>query len=283
MKRRLQLLGRTVVVAVIAMAFWTTLSLPAAAGGYAWMDWDKRYNAVGGISVGSERDVWFRTNEAARRALTGETPYFVYLDDDSYRWTDRWNGPGRDGIRVGRIQVTETSWGSNIVNARAEFEVPQLASGTYTAYFCDAECRHVMGDLYPNSFVVVQSPLEARLRARMDRMRQDLRSTSRELRRQMGDTTRQAVARDHDIRIDVAQDLNSRSNDLDRRIDRALGVAKDRDALRDAAAWFAAGFAAAVALAFIRRRRRGLAGPSLEDELAELANERDRMPVGPRG
>jgi hypothetical protein len=277
------MLARTAVVAVTTLCLCTTLVSPAAAGGYAWMDWDKRYNPVGGVSVGHENDVWFRTTEAAERALTGETQYFVYLDDDPYRWTDRWHGPGRDAVRVGTVRVTQTNWGSNIVSASAELEVPRIASGDYTAYFCDWGCRHLMGDLYPNSFVVVQSPLEARLRARMDRMRQDLRSTSRELRRQMGDTTRQAVARDHDIRIDVAQDLNSRSNDLDRRIDRALGVAKDRDALRDAAAWFAAGFAAAVALAFIRRRRRGLAGPSLEDELAELANERDRMPVGPRG
>jgi hypothetical protein len=180
--------------------------------------------------------------------------------------------------------VTENSWGSNIVTARAEFEVPQLASGTYTAYFCDAGCRHVMGDLYPNSFVVVQSPLESRLRGRMDQMRRGLRSTARELLREMADTTRQGVARDRDIRIDLAQDLNSRSNDLDRRIDRALGLARDRNALRDSAAWFAAGFAAAVALAYIiQRRRRGSAGPSLEDELAELAADRARMPVGSRG
>jgi hypothetical protein len=283
-ERRLEMLARTAVVAVIAVVFCTMFALPAAAGGYAWVDWDKRYNAVGGISVGSEKNVLFRTNEAARRALTGETPYFVYLDDDTYRWIDRWHGPGRDGIRVGRIQVSENSWGSNIVTARAEFEVPQLASDTYTAYFCDAGCRHVMGDLYPNSFVVVQSPLEGRLRARMARMQQGMRSTARELRRQMGDTTRQAEARERDIRIDLAQDLNSRTNDLDRRIDRTLGIARDRNALRDSAAWFAAGFAAAVALAFIiQRRRRGPAGPSLEDELAELTADHARMPVGSRG
>ena len=60
------------------------------------------------------------------------------------------------------------------MNARAEFEVPRLASGTYTAYFCDFGCRHVMGDLYPTPFVVVQSAVEGRLRASMDRMRQDL-------------------------------------------------------------------------------------------------------------
>jgi hypothetical protein len=275
------MLARTVVVAVTTLCLCTTVASPAAAGGYAWMEWDKRYNPVGGVSVGRENDVVFRTNEAAQRALTGRTRYFAYLDDDPYRWTDRWHGPGRDGVRVGTIHVTESSMGTNVVNARAEFEVPRLESGTYTAYFCDYGCRHVMGDLYPNSFVVVQAPLEARLRARMDRMRRDLRSTARELRRQMGDTTRQAVVRDHDIRIDLAQDLDARSNDLDRRIDRAPDVAKDRNALRDAAAWFAAGFAAAVAVAFIiRRRRHGLAAASLEDELAELTGERVREPLG---
>jgi hypothetical protein len=277
------MLAQTAVVAVATLCLCTLLSSPAAAGGYDWMEWDKRYNPVGGVSRGHE-DVLFRTTEAAERAIRGETDFFVYLDDDPYRWTDRWHGPGRDAVRVGTIRVAENNWGSNIVTASTEFEIPRIASGAYTAYFCDSGCRHVMGTLYPVPFEVVQSPLEARLRARMDRMGQDLRSTARELRRQMGDTTRQAVARDHDIRIDVAQDLNSRSNDLDRRIDRALGVAKDRNALRDAAAWFAAGFAAAVALAFvIRRRGRVLAAPSLEDELAELASERHRMPLARQG
>jgi hypothetical protein len=140
-----------------------------------------------------------------------------------------------------------------------------------------------MGDLYPNSFVVVQSPVEARLRARMDRMRRDLRSTARELRREMGDTTRWAVARYHDLRSDLAEELNSRTADLDRRIDRAIGIARDRNSLRDAAAWFAAGFAGAIGLAFIiRRRRRPLAAPSLDDELAELTEEPERVPLGSR-
>jgi hypothetical protein len=61
------------------------------------MDWGRRYNAVGGISVGRESDMWFRTKEAAQRAVTGETQYFVYLDDDAYRWTDGWHGPGPMG------------------------------------------------------------------------------------------------------------------------------------------------------------------------------------------
>jgi hypothetical protein len=268
----------------LAMALSVPLtSSPAAAGGYAQMDWDKQYNAVGGISVGRESNLWFRTEEAAQRALTGETRYFVYLDDGSYRWTDRWHGPTRDGIRVGTIQVTESGWGPNVVKARAEFEVPQIASGTYTAYFCDFGCRHVMGDLYPAPFVVVQSALEGRLRSRMDRMRQDLQSTARELRRQMGDTTRRGVASDHDIRIDLAQDLDSRADDLGRRIDRAIGIARDRNALRDSAAWFAAGFTAALALAFVVwRRKQARARLTLDDELAELTGDRERVPLGPR-
>jgi hypothetical protein len=270
----------------VAMAMALSLAFtfsPAAAGGYAWMDWDERYNVVGEISVGRASDVLFRTEEAARRALVGETRYFVYLDDDSYRWTDRWHGPGRDGVRVGTIEVTESRWGSNVVKARTELEVPQIASGTYTAYFCDFGCRHVMGDLYPNSFEVVQSPVEARLRASMDRMRQDLRSTARQLRRQIGDTERQSVARDHDIRNDLAQDLDSRAGDLDRRIDRAIGIARDRNALRDAGAWFAAGFAAAITLAFfIRKRKRAPAAPSLDDELVELTGDRARVQLGAR-
>ena len=269
----------------VALAIALSLSLassPAAAGGYAQMGWDKHYNAVGAISVGRESHVWLRTAEAAQRALTGETPHFTYLDDDPYQSTGRWHGPGRDGIRVGTIQVTESRWGSNVVKARAEFEVPPIASGTYTAYFCDSGCRHVLGDLYPTPFVVVQSEVEGRLRARMDRMRQDLRSKARELRREMEDATRRAVAGDHDIRSDLAQDLDSRAGDLDRRIDLAIGIARDRNALRDSAAWFAAGFIAALALAFIVWRRKQAQGRlKLDDELAELTG-RERVPLGPR-
>jgi hypothetical protein len=270
----------------VALTIAVSLSLtssPAAAGGYAQMGWDKHYNAVGAISVGRESHVWLRTAEAAQRALTGETPYFMYLDDDPYRSTGSWHGPGRDGIRVGTIQVTESRWGSNVVKARAEFEVPQVASGTYTAYSCDSGCHHVMGDLYPTSFVVVQSAVEGRLRARMDRMRQDLRSTARELRRQMGDATRRAVASDHDIRSDLAEDLDRTASDLDRRIDLAIGIARDRNALRDSAAWFAAGFTAALALAFVFWRRKQARGRlTLDDELAGLTGDRDRVPLGSR-
>jgi hypothetical protein len=271
----------------LAMALSLPLtSSPAAAGGYSWMDWERRYQVVGGISVGRESDMWFRTEEAAQRAVTGETPYFVYLDDDPYRWTDRWHGPGRDAVRVGTVRVTENNWGGNIVNARVEFEVPHLASGTYTAYFCDSRCRHVMGDVYPASFVIVQSVLEGRLRARMEGMRQYVRSTAREVRRRMGDTTRQSVDRDHDIRIDLAQNLDSRADVLGRRIDRAIGIARDRNALRDSAAWFAAGFTAALALAFVVwRRKQARARLTLDDELAELAEltgDRERVSLWSR-
>src|ERR671919_752595 len=99
------MLTRTAVVAVTTLCLCTTVSSPAAAGGYSGMDWEKRYNAVGEISVGRESDMWFRTEEATHRSVTGETQYYVYLDDDPYRWTDRWHGPGGDGIRVGTIQV----------------------------------------------------------------------------------------------------------------------------------------------------------------------------------
>jgi hypothetical protein len=247
------------------------------------MDWEKRYQVVGNASIGSSKDVWFKSEVAAERALTGEIAYFVYLDDEPYEWTGGWHGPGRDAVRVGTVEVTENGWGGNIVNVRTEFEVPRLRSGTYTAYFCDWGCRHIMTDMYPVPFEVVQSPVEARLRARMDRMRHDLRSTARGLHRQMGDTTRQAVERDHDIRIDLAQDLDSRAGDLDRRIDKALGIARDRNALRDSATWFAAGFTAALALAFVVwRRKQARAGLTLDDELAELTGDRDRVPLGSR-
>jgi hypothetical protein len=275
--------ARTVVVSVATLCLCTTLSSPAGAGGYSWMDWEERYQVVGNASIGSSKDVWFKSEVAADRALTGEIAYFVYLDDEPYEWTGGWHGPGRDAVRVGTVEVTENGWGGNIVNVRTEFEVPRLRSGTYTAYFCDWGCRHIMTDMYPVPFEVVQSPVEARLRARMDRMRQGLQSTARELRRQMGDTTRQSVARDHDIRIDLAQDLNSRTGALDRRIDLVIGIARDRNSLREAAAWFAAGFAAAIAIAFfIRRRKRAPAEPSLDDELTELTGDRDRVPLGSR-
>jgi hypothetical protein len=275
--------ARIVVVSVTTLCLCTTLSSPAGAGGYSSMEWEERYQVVGEVSAGRERDMWFRTEEAAQRAVTGETQYFVYLDEDPYRWTGRWHGPGPEAVRVGTVRVTENNWGGNIANASTEFEVPQIASGTYTAYFCDSGCRHVMGDLYPTPFVVVQSAVEQRLRARMDRMRQELRSTARELRREMGDATRWGVARYRDIRSDLAQDLNSRAGELDRRIDRAIGIARDRNSLRDAAAWFAAGFAAGIAIAFfIRRRKRAPAEPSIDDELAELTGDRDRVPLGSR-
>ncbi|MGH2817145.1 MAG: hypothetical protein ACRDJS_01645 [Actinomycetota bacterium] len=266
-----------VLTAALSISF---TSSPAAAGGYSWMDWEERYHA-GHISIGASKDVWFKTSEAAEQALTGAVPYFVYLDDEPYRWTDRWHGPGRDAVRVGKVEVTENGWGGNIVNVRTEFEVPRLPSGTYTAYFCDWGCRHVMTDLYPVPFKVVQSPVDARMQVRMDALRHDLEASARKLRRFVNDVDRKAVDQNHDMRIDLAQDLNSTSNDLDRRIDRALDVAKDRNALQDSAAWFAAGFAAAVALAFvIRRHGRGFAAPSLEDELTELTGERVRVPLG---
>ena len=273
---------RICVALAIALSLPLTSS-PAAAGGYSWMDWERRYQVVGHASIGSSKDVWFKSEAAADQALRGQIAYFVYLDDEPYMWTDRWHGPGSDAVRVGAVEVTENGWGGNIVNVRTEFEVPHLRSGTYTAYFCDWGCRHVMTDMFPVPFEVVQSPVEARLRARMDGMRQDLKSTARELRRQMGDTTRQSVARDHDIRIDVTQDLNSSANDLGRRIDRAIGIARDRNALRDSAAWFAAGFTAALALAFVVwRRKQARARLTLDDELAGLIGDRERVPLGPR-
>ena len=89
---------RICVALAIALSLPLTSS-PAAAGGYSWMDWEKRYQVVGHASIGSSKDVWFKSEIAADRALTGEVAYFVYLDDEPYEWTDRWRGPGRDAVR----------------------------------------------------------------------------------------------------------------------------------------------------------------------------------------
>jgi hypothetical protein len=167
------MLRRTVLALIVSIAVAGLAAGPADAGGLTWLDFDSRYEVVGEVAVSDGTDVWFPTADDAQAALAAG--YYVYLAP-GYRYRDDWQPPGKDAVLAGRITLSRLKWAGNILRARSEFIVPDLPTGKYSAYACDLGCREPLSDVQPTPVRIFQSEMEGRLVARLDRVRDRMRS-----------------------------------------------------------------------------------------------------------
>ncbi len=143
----------------------------AGAGGGADVDWDpaggpQSIYRVPGSDAGATATVhqW-------DTGWIGDGPWFVYLlewragSDASY--------PPPDAMLLGRASVARSARVNEAI-VTFSFVVPHVPSGEYAVTVCDWGCRTQFGDFFGEWFRIVESPLEARLLQRMDRIQRPL-------------------------------------------------------------------------------------------------------------
>jgi hypothetical protein len=163
----------TALALIVSIAVAGSVAVPVEAGGLTWLDFDSRFEVVGQVAVSDRTDVWFPTANDAEAALADS--YYVYLAP-GYRYREHWRPPGKDAVLAGRITLSRLKWAGNILRARSEFVVPDLASGKYSAYACDLGCRAPLSDVRPTPLRIFQSEMEARVVGRLERVRDRMRS-----------------------------------------------------------------------------------------------------------
>jgi hypothetical protein len=96
-------------------------------------------------------------------------PYDVFMVRGESAWRREKLAPG--AIRVGTLQIgSEKEHYSHSRPARVSFRVPSVPPGVYWVEVCNANCRLGFGDLEGGSLTIVASPLEAQLRAQIERL-----------------------------------------------------------------------------------------------------------------
>jgi hypothetical protein len=151
--------------------------------------------------------------------------------------------------------------------------VPDLASGKYSAYACTLGCRAQLSDVQPTPVRIFQSEMEARLIARLDRVRDRIRSEifrlDERFQNRLTDARvsflRQAGARDRWTEEKLRKEIGV----LNARVDRL--VAAQQPTWSDYSLRLALALFVLVALAFFWTRRRAKPTPlqSIEGDVAE--------------
>ena len=162
---------------LLSVVVGTMLLAPSAASGGGWWsspDFSSRYLVSGETAV-AEAAVLFATAEAAENA--GQFHAYLIPDLD-WRIVDRamgtyppgrwWQQPDR-AVMVGGVDFLKRD--SNLVKARASFEVPDLPPGKYAFMLCDLGCTRPMADIVPVQMTLVDSPQALVLSRRLDRVR----------------------------------------------------------------------------------------------------------------
>ena len=165
---------------LLSVVVGTMLLAPSAASGGGWWsspDFSSRYLVSGETAVASTTTS--PTPPAARlprctRCQSVATPssamYWRIVDRamGTYppgRW---WQQPDR-AVMVGGVDFLKRD--SNLVKARASFEVPDLPPGKYAFMLCDLDCTKPMADIVPVQMTLVDSPQALVLSRRLDRVR----------------------------------------------------------------------------------------------------------------
>ncbi|HEX2050219.1 MAG TPA: hypothetical protein VHJ34_06240 [Actinomycetota bacterium] len=193
-----------------------------------------------------------------------EEPFYAYLRPVGSTWVDLRDRPSvhDDAVRVGEVELGRVRPFRNgyWADARLEFTVPDVAPGRYALEYCNEDCTRWLGDdysVYPTVVRIVASPLEARLRQRIDRVAAALEEEAVDSR--IAQTrARTALRRVHafETRLERERDastaLEARVDALGRRV-RALAARNDGTS----PGWIAviAAAAAGVGLALLWRRR----------------------------
>lgn len=260
------------------------LLLPPVAIGGGW--WTSIRVDRATVSVGQRVNVHANVMFSSVDAGEADREFYVYLlRDFDYSIVERamhraapgswWSVGDADAIRVGRVAIGGSS--ANLALANASFRVPKVPPGTYAIMFCDSGCVRPLADVIPMAeFVVVASPVVARLAVRVDRLERQAFDQAQKL---IGE---RAAAEDAELaaasKLTQAQ---GRIETLERRLE------ESRRSTWSSLRWLIAGLALGVMVGFGLRRRRRSEPPAQDtgwqpsdDELeALLSSERRRSRV----
>jgi hypothetical protein len=149
---------------VIVVSTILLLSDAARAGGSP-LRWDKAAYVPGETAVA---EGGFGKG-CCDRGVPSDGPFYVYLYDPD---DAREQPPLPEGaIRVGTLEITE---GGYPWFGRVEFVVPDLPPGQYYPTHCNDPCTTLLGDITHDTFVIAETPVEARTIGRFERIERQL-------------------------------------------------------------------------------------------------------------
>ena len=260
---------RAVVIFLAACTVMALGPLEVASAGGNWIQFNRDYLVAGKQVRGHNR--YFDRQDV------GQGPYYAYLLPQ----TKDWSTPLRlyRGAHVlGRVQIEwpgpNTHWkGSMRKNPKLTFSgtVPEVAAGNYLVSICDMPCTDRLAEIEPTGVRVVESGVEARLLAEVDRLQYELdlfQQATRRARVRVG----RVLARDLES---AESEMRDRFETLEGRISSLRPSAADqREAPAGDASLLAAVAGIVLALAVAawladRRRRRSGGGVDWDRLLAD--------------
>ena len=167
----------------IVTSLVTALFLPAssrAGGWWSFIDLESSY-VMAGKRMQAHTEFLFRSLDLAEQARSKTFHAYLIADWDPtilHRAMGQpeprgwWDLAGARAIRVGTVELD--GWNANLATASTDFVVPDIGPGRYRLMFCDAGCKHALGDIVPVTVKVVSDPAIPRLDGAVDRMRSKL-------------------------------------------------------------------------------------------------------------
>lgn len=159
---------RSILLPATAIALVVFPAASATAGG-SWLETDKPSYSPG--DPGTARGVF---GDGSYRGTVKDGPFTLYMVP-GYRYLPR-NGsiPGW-AEPLGPLTITRATGNYCCWVASATFTVPDVPAGRYTLSYCNSPCTlDGIGDLVGGSFLVADTQQEAKLSAKVDRLREDL-------------------------------------------------------------------------------------------------------------
>jgi hypothetical protein len=242
------------------------LASPVSAGGW----WSQIDTGSGVLLTGSDptfkTQVMFASVEEANRAHQGRSAYYAYLIEDldhrileeamSHPYRPDWWKLG-DATATFAGHVSFTSQSSNLDWATIALDVPHIEPGKYQLMLCTVGCVRAMADVIPSVVRVTDDPVEARLAAKVDQLR-DARDRVMQRYRRARSEARASARREQRSEEQLGDEI-ARQGELTDSVDRLSALLTDRSegASFPGWAWLALGLAVGCGGMLIVRRRRG--------------------------
>jgi hypothetical protein len=172
----MRVFARAVMIWVLGVGTMAAGAAPAAANGGAYFEIAKTYQVQGSTAVGR-----FEVSIPERRlGLLDRGPFTIYVTPARSRGIEAGRPIPADAVAVGTATVTERR---GIVNVEARFVVPAVTTGPYSLELCNTPCTvDGFGEPLSGFLTIVETPVEARLLARLDREQRDATRIERDLR-----------------------------------------------------------------------------------------------------
>lgn len=214
-----RIVRRSVVAAAAVLGVVALTAGEAAAGGWTWIELDRGAYARGETVSSSVRFWSLRPRYDYGGPADG--PYRLYLLRED-AWIDP---PGLPAFAVPLADVgisDPEGDGEPPYRARFSFTVPDVEVGRYSLGICDVPCTRTLGDIGTGRLFVAETPAEARLVERVDRLESSL---GRRLRARSS-SLRDRIRVDERLVQEETASLRDRIASLEERLEAAIARAE---------------------------------------------------------